>query len=849
MANTLPASLNTFTSWVPYPVVVLGADHMVIGFSEAAKKEWGEEVDVFVSKHIDAFIQPDGSSSRHHEVLKGQRESIEVRILIDPVRTFRMTMIKDGAGPYVFLRFVALDIENPVPYHMLIQNSLEAIVVFNDRGDIVQANPSAQDMFSLSQQEIIKSNIFDLFPDTPYEEKREMFNVLRTEGIVRTLYRYTKDEYIAYIDAMAKAYVQGEYHVAWFANVTERHMISRALRDSEANLKALFNNTKQSIVLVDRDYKIIMANTVAHDRAKQVLGMEVKTGDPVQVYTLPENRRELLMVLSHVSNGHYTSFDHHIITPDGKSIWYEFSFTPIFDKKKKVSRICIISSDITYRKNIELTLSESEKRFRSLSENSPDIIYIIDNVERKVIYFNRSSILGYASGKLLDPDVWESIVHPDDKQRTIKHWADFLKKNDDRSSYLEYRLQNASGEYEWVVNRHRIIERDKERKPVKILLNLSMISERKIAEEALQQSQLRLKSLVDNTTDMIWSVDASMNVTVFNSAFRNYFLMNYYKEVHLGHSLEELLEGEIKTEWVSLHRQALKGHRFTFEYIDSRTKPIVYLEMSFNPIMNDIKQITGISVFARDITRRKQVENEIIRANFELDSFVYRASHDLRAPLRSVLGLVNLLRKEQEALQLPQYLNMIENSVNKLDGFIQDLTYFSRNNRTDLEVAPVDFEHIIKDVIANLRFMDEGKSVDVSYDLQMKEPFHSDGGRLTIVLQNVISNAIKYLDKEKVNPFVRIRVGDTPEGVQIEVEDNGIGIEEQYKDRIFEMFFRASERSYGSGLGLYITRQVVDKLNGNIRLDSKAGRGTNFMISLPDLVRYQPSRDKGALPG
>jgi signal transduction histidine kinase len=175
---------------------------------------------------------------------------------------------------------------------------------------------------------------------------------------------------------------------------------------------------------------------------------------------------------------------------------------------------------------------------------------------------------------------------------------------------------------------------------------------------------------------------------------------------------------------------------------------------------------------------------------------------------------------------------MMAKSVRKLDDFISELISFSRNERTPIELEPIDFEQIVQEVWQELQYMDGADKVKYSISVNMQQPFFSDKMRLVCIFQNLLSNAIKYRNS-RVNSFVDIKLNINELGAEIEVTDNGIGIDNVYLSRIFDMFFRASENSQGSGLGLYITKQVVNKLKGTISVTSEPQKGTSFFIYLP----------------
>lgn len=243
-----------------------------------------------------------------------------------------------------------------------------------------------------------------------------------------------------------------------------------------------------------------------------------------------------------------------------------------------------------------------------------------------------------------------------------------------------------------------------------------------------------------------------------------------------------------------------------------------------------------------DISWLKQTEEilrhnneELLKANEELDHFVYSTSHNLRAPLTSIMGIINLIKGSPETADYGMYTNLIEKSVVKLDETIQEIADYSRNTRVEVVFEEVDFEALIQEVIESLSFLEQAKEIQISYVVPENLQFFSDSSRLKMIFTNLVSNAIKYSDPEEENPFISILVEQKDEHVSIQIKDNGIGIAPQHQDRIFNMFFRASSKSTGSGLGLYIVREAVNKLGGTISVTSSPGKGTEFILIFPTL--------------
>jgi signal transduction histidine kinase len=235
------------------------------------------------------------------------------------------------------------------------------------------------------------------------------------------------------------------------------------------------------------------------------------------------------------------------------------------------------------------------------------------------------------------------------------------------------------------------------------------------------------------------------------------------------------------------------------------------------------------------VFRVEQRNAELNKLNSELDRFVYSTSHDLRAPLASILGLVNLSRLE--AKNKDEYINLIEKSVKKLDEFISEIIDYSRNSRLDLEPDVINFEVLANSAIEDLAYLDNENKLEKTVSVNGSASFYSDKTRIGIILNNLLSNAIKYYNPNEPTPAVNISITHTDKHATIRVTDNGIGIKDEHQENIFKMFFRGSERSKGSGLGLYIVKETVEKLGGTITVQSKISKGSTFEVVLPSLVK------------
>lgn len=225
---------------------------------------------------------------------------------------------------------------------------------------------------------------------------------------------------------------------------------------------------------------------------------------------------------------------------------------------------------------------------------------------------------------------------------------------------------------------------------------------------------------------------------------------------------------------------------------------------------------------------------ELKKANKELDRFVYSVSHDLRAPLSSMMGVIGICEAETQDAFLLKNIGMIKKSIGKLDGFIMDILDYSRNSRTEVKKEEIHFNQLLSDISENLKFMGEQKQVELRTKINNGVAFYSDKTRLNIILNNLISNAIRYQNPKSPNPYVEIEVDVSGQQAIVVVRDNGIGIAKENQEKIFEIFYRVSKNSVGSGLGLYIVKESIEKLNGRIEISSEIGIGSEFKIYIPN---------------
>jgi PAS domain S-box-containing protein len=294
----------------------------------------------------------------------------------------------------------------------------------------------------------------------------------------------------------------------------------------------------------------------------------------------------------------------------------------------------------------------------------------------------------------------------------------------------------------------------------------------------------------------------------------------------------------------ALFNQAVE-RKIAIDWLDEYKKPggeSKFVLRRYTPYFEDdeLKYVFGYAV---DVTDLKRYENELQkknseleRLNSELDAFVYSTSHNLRSPLTSIKGLIDLIAlDEPTGKELATYIDKINTSIARLDGTIYDIIEYSKNSRLDLAPSLIDVEELINHAYADVQFFNKGR-VELALQSNITAPFYAEKKRITSVVSNIISNSVKYADESKANSFIKINVNIDESRCEIVFTDNGIGIPEDKHQKVFEMFYRNTNKTFGSGLGLFIVKEMVTKLNGTITLESCEGEGTTICLSIPNNI-------------
>ena len=259
---------------------------------------------------------------------------------------------------------------------------------------------------------------------------------------------------------------------------------------------------------------------------------------------------------------------------------------------------------------------------------------------------------------------------------------------------------------------------------------------------------------------------------------------------------------------------------------------ITNLWQSFITLIRKIRQ--QLSEIEEQSSTLKEQNDELKKVNGELDRFIYSAAHDLKSPLTSLDGLIHLAALEIDNPEHEHYFSRMHGSIDKMYEFIRSITDYARNKTQTLDIREIDLVNMINDITSSLTHLPNADKLNIEVVAEVSV-VNTDKTRLEIVLRNIIANAFHYLDPSKSYSYLRIRIMRKGEFTRVEINDNGIGILRESLPLIFDMFYRGTEFSKGTGMGLYLVKESVKSLKGHITVKSVAGQWTSFELLIPSL--------------
>ena len=332
-------------------------------------------------------------------------------------------------------------------------------------------------------------------------------------------------------------------------------------------------------------------------------------------------------------------------------------------------------------------------------------------------------------------------------------------------------------------------------------------------------SDLR-EAFFEQVGEVLVILDKDLNFADVNENFLT--TTNLKRDQVIGKHLTQVSPGIEETPRYQLYLKVLHSGESVF-IDETRTHPSLGNYVSR---INVFKVGGGIGMAIQNITDLKEAADE-------LETFIYKSSHDLRSPISTILGLANLAISDINRETTDFYFRMVKQKAQELDFILNQLMETASIRKEEKKIHLIDFNEIINEVKKSLSHMKGFQEIRFEEHILVGQRFYSDKRLLKSILQNLLDNAIKY-KQDHDDAFVRILVTMEEGGVKIEVADNGIGILDHLQENIFNMFFRATEKATGAGLGLYTVKYAVRKLGGRITLNSKQNEGTMFTVYLPN---------------
>jgi PAS domain S-box-containing protein len=476
-------------------------------------------------------------------------------------------------------------------------------------------------------------------------------------------------------------------------------------------------------------------------------------------------------------------------------------------------------------------IAQSEKMYRLISESMRDMICLHD-LDGRYTYISPSvkALLGYEPEELLGTNPYD-LFHPDDIIRiTYQSHQNALNGNQD--NYIQYRIRRKTGDYIWFETLTQPITDE--------YGNISQLHTASRDITRRKQAEDQRDNFFNYSLDLMIISDLESRILRVNNSWEKTF--GYTDEELKGQSLISFLHPADFDSTLQAKSKEQETGQPSIDFENRyRCKDGSYKWLSWNSI-TFVKD--GVMYgFARDITEKKQRE-EVLKStlqelqirNHELDNYVYKVSHDLRAPLCSIRGLIDLVKMEKDVSAIHHYVSLIENRINKSDQFILSIINHSKILNSQPQVELINFEGIIDDCFEELKYISNTSRIQKQIVNQSSSQYYNDELRISILLKNILSNSIKYLNPKLEDNFLKITISTDARKACLQIEDNGIGIDKELIPRVFDMFFRGTQLSEGSGMGLYIVKQTIEKMGGTISVESEPGIGTKFLLILPNFA-------------
>jgi PAS domain S-box-containing protein len=736
-------------------------------------------------------------------------------------------------------------------YRGLLEAAPDAMVVVNQGGEIVLLNVQAEKQFGYRRDELVGQKVKNIIPEGFAERliadgTRSAADALAQQigtGIELSARRKDGSEFPIEIMLSPLESTEGTLVTAAIRNISVRKDAEKHLAQMEGRYRGLLEAAPDAMVVVNQGGEIVLLNVQAEKqfgyRRDELVGQKVKN-------IIPEGFAERLIAdgtrsaADALAQQIGTGIELSARRKDGSEFPIEIMLSPLESTEGTLVTAAI--RNIGVRKDAEKHLAQMEGRYRGLLEAAPDAMVVV-NQGGEIVLLNvqAEKQFGYRRDELVGQKV-KNIIPEGFAERLIadgtRSAADALAQQIGTGIELSARRKDGS-EF-----------------PIEIMLSplestegtlvtaaIRNIGVRKDAEKHLAQMEGRYRGLLEAAPDAMVVVNQGGEIVLLNVQAEKQF--GYRRDELVGQKVkniipegfaERLVADALRSTEDALAQQIGTGIELSARRKDGSEFPI---EIMLSPL--ESTEGTLVTAAIRDITTRKKAEanllqkvEELNRSNLELGQFAYIASHDLQEPLRMVASYTQLLSRRYKGkldADADEFIAFAVDGASRMQRLIQDLLAYSRVETKGRDLLDTSSEEALQQALTNLRGAIEESGAVVTHG--PLPAVQADEMQLIQLFQNLIGNAIKY--QTPGVPLVNVSAAKNG-GKQwiFSVQDNGLGIDSQYFEKIFGMFQRLHKREEfdGTGIGLAICKKIVERHGGNISVESKLGQGSTFRFAL-----------------
>jgi len=606
-------------------------------------------------------------------------------------------------------------------------------------------------------------------------------------------------------------------------------------------LKALDNSTGIIVFAMDTQYRYTYFTKSHQQIMKNIWNADIQVGDNMLAFLHSPDREKAKLNFDRALAGeHFTKVEEYGDEKLLRSFW-EDRYDPILNDRGEIIGLIVFVLDIS--KHIVTThqLNETQNRLKFALSASKTGVWEWSVGSEKVTWSDELyDIFQTPKNTIITFERYQQLLHPNDRELVLNTIQNSIESK--QGYHIKHRIIWPNEKVRWILGVGSVIV-DSDGNPEKLLGTASDITDREEAKQESKDWQIRYDLIVKSSGQMIYDYNVETGKILWAGSTQEIlgFSNEDMGDINQWNKLIHPDDEQFVTEALTAAQNTLSKFDVVYRFRTASGNYRIMSDRGFFFIDSGIDKGLRMLGIMEDITAEKEAELALIeknealtKTNQELDRFVYSASHDLRAPIASLLGLIKVARLEKSIESIDLLLKLQEKSLIKLDTFIRDIVDHSRNARMPLAADRIDCEKLINGIFEQFHFLESLPQITKRVTVNQAYPFKSDSKRIEIILNNLISNAIKYADLNKPQPTITIDVEISKEQAVMTIADNGEGIAPHLKNKIFNMFFRASEKSNGSGLGLYIVNEVLEKLNGRIDVQSEFGAGSSFTVYIPN---------------